>query len=237
MHLQAPDIEGLGQNPGPPEDGNLSEPARADAVHIVWERFQPPSAISLTQIDQLIAEIRQLWAQDTIRILDVATRMEQVRRSLKHRRGAWTGLWRSRQLPFGKRKGERLAVIGQATEGLNASDSTHLPPAWNTLYCLARLGHRRLNELIDAGEVHPALRLEEAKALLARFNGKPAPSGKASALRQRVRRFCAFVDSTWDNLTHADRQWVEASLRELLDRQTFTTTNRPHNTTLPGVTS
>jgi hypothetical protein len=131
------------------------------------------------------------------------------------RYGQWTELWKSRRIPFSKRKGEMLVVIGKNLGCLDAQNSAHLPSAWNTLYYLARLDRSLLENLILDGIIHPGLTLTEAKQLMAQSKG--ASEGRKPTLRQRFKKFEACLRTHSDNWTDNERAWIRRELLHLAD--------------------
>jgi hypothetical protein len=142
-------------------------------------------------LNDWIERIRQAWTGNTGQTLALARLVHRARRNLPY--GSWSRLWQSGQTPFSKRKGEKLVVIGEAFEGLDANICSHLPTAWNTLYCLARLGRTAVERLIQAGRIHAGLTLREAKALLAEFHPERRTKTPPSKLFARLRRFSLWV--------------------------------------------
>jgi len=140
-------------------------------------------------IPDWVREISEAWTRGAANTLLVARLVSQARNSLQY--GGWSQLWRSGQIPFSKRKGEMLVVIGSALGNLPAQTSAQLPWAWNTLYRVARLGRPVAERLIQQGRIYPGLTLQEAKALLAEF--RPERVRKASTVKQRVARFIVYV--------------------------------------------
>src|SRR6266487_6828248 len=135
-------------------------------------------------IPDWVREISEAWARGAANTLHMARLVSQARNSLQY--GGWSQLWRSGQIPFSKRKGEMLVVIGSALGNLPAQTSAQLPWAWNTLYWVARLGGPVAERLIQRGKVYTGLTLQEAKALLAEFRPERVRKGYRSTVKQRV---------------------------------------------------
>jgi len=107
-----------------------------------------------------VSRIQAACAREASNVLELARLMAQARRSLPY--GSWSKLWESGEihlLSFSKRKGEMLVTNGECVEGLDAQSSAQLPSAWNTLYYLARLGGKTMEQLIGQGRIHPGLSL------------------------------------------------------------------------------
>src|SRR5438093_1682938 len=96
--------------------------------------------VSLKSPAQWGAVIRALFAQRRTSTLELAKVVYTAKRKLVY--GQWTSMWRSGHLPFSKRKGEMLVVIGKELAWLDAQHCAHLPSESRILYYLARLGHK-----------------------------------------------------------------------------------------------
>ena len=162
-----------------------------------------------------VEDISTAWARGAAGTLELARIVAKARANLEH--GEWSRLWQNQNVPFSKRKGEMLVVIGEAVGELNAQNSAHLPMAWNTLYYLARLGHARLKRLIEEGRVHSDLSLREARALLAEF--LPGRSRREPRLQRKMRlaRFMQFVRSSLPDWSAAEREFVRIQLLQLTE--------------------
>jgi hypothetical protein len=160
------------------------------------------------------AEIKECWAHGTAGTLRLAKTTTCAKAKLRY--GEWTRLWRTVQMPFSKRKGEMLVVIGNTMGDLDAQNSAHLPIAWNTLYCLAALGRTLIEDLIGQGKIHPKLTLAQAKTLVAAFQA-PLERGRTPLrIRQRLRRFASFVRTTLSDWSEEDRDFACTELSGLL---------------------
>src|SRR5438132_4900316 len=123
-----------------------------------------------TGIAAWVGEITKAWARGPASTLELARLICAVRKQA--RRSQWTQLWSSDGMPFSKRKGEMLVVIGDGLGWANAQTFAHLPMGWSILYHLARLDKETLERLIQEGLIHPALKLWETRKLAAQFHGK-----------------------------------------------------------------
>ena len=99
------------------------------------------SGITAKSPTEWIAEIQRHVAQETSSIIDLAMVICDARRKLHF--GQWAEIWESERLPFGKRRAEKLVVVGKGLGWLDAIDRSHLPSALRTHYWLARLNRRR----------------------------------------------------------------------------------------------
>jgi hypothetical protein len=154
--------------------------------------------------------IQQAWTRGADRALELGRLLSRARESLP--RGSWSRLWQSRELPFSKRKGEMLVVIGQGVGGLNAQNSARLPAAWNTLYYVARLGQTLVEQLIRQGRIHPELSLREAQVLLAEYHLGTQRKTPRSKLEIRIRRLAAFIRAAMGGWSPTEREWVRKQL-------------------------
>ena len=165
-------------------------------------------------LDDWIGLIRESCSRGATSTFELDRLMSKARRTLPY--GSWSQLWRSGGLPFSKRKGEKLVVIGRGLEGLDANKCSHLPAAWNTLYYLARLDRKTVERLIAQGRIHPGLSLREAKALLAEFHPETPGTSLRSKLQNRLARFAAFVRSEMGAWSAAEREMISRQLAVLV---------------------
>jgi hypothetical protein len=170
----------------------------------------PKADTELCSLSDWIQLIHQAWTQGADRALELGRLMSRARQSLPH--GSWSRLWQSGGLPFSKRKGEMLVVIGQGVGELDAQNSAQLPPVWNTLYYLARLGRAVVEQLIQQGRVHPELSLRQAQALLSEHHPGAQRKTPRSKLRDRLTRLAVFVRTDLGNWSQAEREWFREQL-------------------------
>jgi hypothetical protein len=159
--------------------------------------------------------INHLFARGRASVLDLARVVCSTKSALP--RGQWTHLWKSGRLPFSKRKGEMLAVIGRHLGALNAQMFARLPGGWSVLYHLAQFPRPALQNLVQDGTVHPALTLKETKELLPRLRGRTQPLTRRSNVIQRLRRFQEFVRTTFSDWPLSDQRFVATELRLVAD--------------------
>jgi len=160
-----------------------------------------------------IAQIQNCLIESKTNTLRLAGILYTAKRKLLY--GQWTEMWKSAQIPFSKRKGEMLVLIGKNLGCLDAQNSAHLPSGWNTLYYLARLDRTVLEKLILDSTIHPALTLKEAKALAAKSNAGGSP--RKPTFRQRFKKFEAYLQANSDNWRDTDRNWARCELLRLAD--------------------
>ena len=172
-----------------------------------------PINIEALSLNDWIERIRQACSGNASQTLALARLIHRARRSLPY--GSWSRLWQSGQVPFSKRKGEKLVVVGKVLGGLDANNCSHLPTAWSTLYCLARLGRTALERLILEGRIHAGLTLREAKALLAEFHPERTVKTPLSNIAVQLRRFGVWVRAEQKHWSLAERALVRQRLSSL----------------------
>jgi hypothetical protein len=163
-----------------------------------------------------VEEIRRLWAQGATSTLALARIVCQARMTLAY--GEWTRLWSQPGLmPFSKRKAEMLVAISEGMGLIDAQTLAHLPRGWSILYYLSKLGQAVVEQLVGLGTIHPALTLQEARALVARHQGQEPPDPPRK-LRQKLRQFERFVAATLSEWTAEDRRWTQSRLNSLANK-------------------
>jgi len=160
-------------------------------------------------------EIQAAFAHGRANTLELARLVGAAKQRLRF--GQWTRLWKSGQLPFSKRKGEMLVVIGQGLGSVDANNCAHLPTAWRTLYYLARLERSTLIERIAEGVIHPALTIQQAKILLSlqAHSSRPEPLAR-SGVKRRLTNFRNYVKQTLGDWTAREREMAQRTLRQLV---------------------
>jgi hypothetical protein len=161
-------------------------------------------------------KIQEACARESNNLLKLAGLMAEARHALP--RGGWSQLWQTKKMPFSKRKGEMLVVIGKGVEGLNANNCAHLPIAWRTLYFITRLGRQIMERLIDEGRIHPGLSLQGAKELLTEYLPKSQRTPSRSKMEVRLARFSAFIRTNLETWSQEERATVCRQLLAL-DRE------------------
>src|SRR5439155_26995473 len=147
-----------------------------------------------------IAEIKRIWARGPASTLELARLICLIRHRLP--RGEWTALWRSGEMPFGRRKGCHLRVIGEGLGWANVRVCARLPAGCRILYQLARLDRRTLERLIFEEVIRPTLKEWEAKLLVAQFRGETLKTRSArAALRERLRRLAEYFAANLADLS------------------------------------
>lgn len=139
---------------------------------------------------------------------------------LELRWGQWSGLFKSKCLPFGKSTGEKWSRIGavfgpiaQAPEQLEK-----LPAVFEVLTHLARLGPELVLQLLGNGEIHNGLKERGAKALLRKYRPDPCPTKRPASvarLMARIRRLAASIE---EEGATADWAGAATELHEISDR-------------------
>lgn len=163
-------------------------------------------------IEQWSSQIRSVWARGAANTLELARVVCYARQRLPY--GAWARMWSPSEMPFSKRKADKLVSIGQHLGRLDENICSHLPTRWSILYCLSRLGAAAVERCINEGTIHPGLTLREAKELLAKHRGKQRQPKRLN-VGLRLHKFRAFVLSTMNEWTYAERGLVCTELTEL----------------------
>src|SRR6266516_5804399 len=123
----------------------------------------------LSCVEEWIGQIQTLWANGAESRLELASLISTIRNHLRQRRGYWSSLWESSEIPFSKRKAEKLVVVGAGLGwAVNANACSHLPTEWNALYYIAKLGRSLQTRLIEEREIRPTLTVGEARELFIR---------------------------------------------------------------------
>jgi hypothetical protein len=162
-----------------------------------------------------VAEITQVWSRGGTHTMELARVMVAARHRLRY--GQWSKLWQSGRMPFAKRKGEMLVVIGDRLGGIDAQYIARLPASWNVLYELARLPWALVKALIEEGAIHPRLTVEEARALVAKCNGSRRGNGSEKAnLKRRLKQFVNFVRTGLGGWRADERELVRKELKGLV---------------------
>ena len=162
-----------------------------------------------------IAEIKRIWAWGPASTLELARTVAAAKNPARH--GQWQEIWKA--LPFSRRKADMLAAIGARLGWVNWQTFANLPVGWSILYHLARLDRTTLERLVQEGVIHPALKLWQAKNLVAQFNGEPnVVRAKRFNVQQRLQKFGEFVDTTSNDWSPRERRWARTRLQEILHR-------------------
>jgi hypothetical protein len=170
--------------------------------------------LACVSVPDWVAEIKRWVARGKAGNLTLGRLLYQAKSKLRY--GQWTELWRSGQIPFSKRKGEQLVVIGQNLGSLDAQDAAHLPSAWSTLYCLAQLECAVFLRLIHEGVIHPALSADEARKLLPTHLSKSRSPGRRCGLARHLAKLREFVRATLPRWSSEERTAALAALRGMI---------------------
>ncbi len=165
-------------------------------------------------VSDWIEKIKGEWSRGAGSTIQLARLVWAARKRLH--RGQWTRLWQSGGLPFSKRKGEMLAVIGKNLGWVNAQTFAHLPWGWSILYHLARLDRKTFEHLVKESAIHAKLTLQEAKHLVEKLKGQPGTNNSRINVKQRLQRFADFVLSTAHDWRPEERELAKALLAELI---------------------
>lgn len=175
---------------------------------------QAPMVAASDPVSSWIEEIKQVWSRGTGHALELARVIGRARNRLLH--GEWTQVVKS--LPFSKRKADMLVAVGKRFSWLHAHTFAHLPAGWSVLYQLAKLERTVFEKLIQQDIIHPKLTLQEAKELVARFNGRRRQKQSAGInITRRLRQFCEYVERTLSNWESEERELAKRELRRLIE--------------------
>src|SRR6266516_875036 len=188
-----------------------------DTTEAVTQQRQSGEMSGLSSVADWIGQIQTLWANGVESRLELASLLSTIRNHLRPRRGAWSSLWESGEIPFSKRKAEKLVVVGDGLGwAVNANACSHLPTEWNALYYIAKLGRSLQERLIEEREIRPTLTVGEARDLFARFHGITFRSRK-TRFRERLRRFEDFFLAELPSCSQAEKDLARASLTGLVE--------------------
>jgi hypothetical protein len=157
--------------------------------------------------------IHQVWSRGADSTLVLARLMSQARQCLRY--GSWSRLWQSGTLPFSKRKGDMLVVIGQGLGVLDAHHCAQLPRAMHTLYHLARLGQTTVEKLIEQGRIGPKLSLRQAKCLLREPPAESQPKNSCSKLKALLARLGGLIRADSGSWPEEQRKSVRRQILAL----------------------
>jgi hypothetical protein len=175
--------------------------------------------LSSVVVAEWIEQIQTLWTNGAESRLELASLISTIRNHLRQRRGDWSSLWESGEIPFSKRKAEKLVVVGDGLGwAVNANACSHLPTEWNALYDIAKLGRSLQQRLIDEREIRPTLTVGEARDLFARFHGVTLNRSRKTRFRERLRRFEDFFLAELPNCSQAEKDLARATLTGLVER-------------------
>ena len=162
-----------------------------------------------------IAEIKRIWARGPANTLELARAVAAAKNLARH--GQWQEIWKA--LPFSRRKADMLAAIGVRLRWVKWQTFANLPLGWSTLYELSKLPRAVFEEFVRNGVIHPGLKLREAKALVARFRGKPTETKTRKAnVRHWLRRSAEFVRDTVSEWEADERELATEQLTRLLEQ-------------------
>jgi len=173
----------------------------------------------LSSVAEWIEQIQTLWGNGAESRLELASLLSTIRNHLRQRRGDWSSLWGSGEIPFSKRKAEKLVVVGEGLGwAVNANACSHLPTEWNALYYIAKLGRNLQERLIEKRVIRPSLTVGQARDLFARFHGVTLKNrSRKTRFRERLRRFEDFFLAELPNCSQAEKDFARARLTGLIE--------------------
>lgn len=176
-------------------------------------RKAAPSKLNKTS--DWIGQFTRAWSRGGTQTMELARLVSTARKRMCY--GEWTGLWQSGEMPFSKRKGEMLIVIGERMGERDAQTIARLPTGWSVLYWLARLERETLKKLVGEGTVHPKLTLQEAKKLALKPRSRPAKSlSQKASITRRLNQFRNYVQRTLGDWRREDRELATKELARLI---------------------
>ena len=188
-----------------------------DTAEAAIQLRHPGEMSGPSSVAEWIEQIQTLWANGAASRLELASLMSAIRNHLRQRRGDWSSLWKSGEIPFSKRKAEKLVVVGHGLGwAINANAWSHLPTEWNALYYLAKLGRSIQERLIQERVIRPTLSVGQARELFARFHGVTLKNrSRKTRFRERFRRFEDFFLAELPNRSQSEKDWARARLTRL----------------------
>ena len=189
-----------------------------DTAEAATQLRQPGEMSGLSSVAEWIGQIQTLWANGAESRLELASLISTIRNHLRQRRGDWSSLWESGEIPFSKRKAEKLVVVGEGLGwAVNANACSHLPTEWNALNYIAKLGRSIQERLLEGKLIRPALTVGQARELFIRFGGKLLKTNPRKArFRERLRRFEDFFVVELPNCSQAEKEFARARLTGLV---------------------
>jgi hypothetical protein len=180
-------------------------------------------------LNDWIRIIHQAWSSGTDCTMELARLMSRARQCLHY--GSWSRLCRSGTLPFSKRKGDMLVVIGQGLGELDAHNRAQLPLSLHTLYFLARLDRKAVEQLIVKGRIGPKMSLREARSLLRETPAESEPKNSCSRIKARLERLAGLIRAESGSWPEEERKSVHRQILALANEI------RDEKTTLGSVAS
>jgi len=207
----------------PVSGGILPSPAKETSSHASRtmasgskaSEISPAAGAERRSLTVWAGMIRQAWFRGADSTLELARLMSQARASLPY--GSWGHLWKAGEMPFSKRKGDKLVAIGQGMGGLDENDRAQLPPAFGALYCLARLGQTVVEELIWQRLIHSRMSVGDARALLPEPHFESRRKNLPTGFKARLARLTAWIRAEIGNWPEEQRKLVHTQLLALAD--------------------
>src|SRR6266568_1179476 len=192
---------------------------RFDAAEAAARQRQTSEVSAPRSVTEWIEQIQILWANGAESRLELASLISTIRNHLRPRRGDWSSLWDSGEIPFSKRKAEKLVVVGDGLGwAVNANACSHLPTEWNALYYIAKLGLSIQERLIQERVIRATLSVGQARDLFARFQGDTLKTrSRKTRFGERLRRFEDFFRAALPYCTRAEMDLARARLTGLVE--------------------
>lgn len=129
--------------------------------------------VSSVEVEHAVKEIGQSWNRAVESIIETAVLVHKYKKSK---------LWNDIKEQLISRNIMKdsvmsmLSGIGENSLLTSKENIPLLPPSYNTLYQLTRLGEEELERKLNSGEIHPELTVEEAREWTRSHTTKPRPS-------------------------------------------------------------
>ncbi len=202
----------------PVSGGILPSPAKKTSSHASRtmatgskaSEISPATGAERRSLTVWAGMIRQAWFRGADSTLELARLMSQARTSLPY--GGWGQLWKAGEMPFSKRKGEKLVAIGQGLGGLDANDRSQLPAVFGALYYLAQLGQTVVEEFIWQRLILPGMSVGDARALLPEGDSESQRKNLPTGFKARLARLTALIRAEIGNWPEEQRKLVHTQL-------------------------
>jgi len=132
--------------------------------------------IDMTKVESAIRDIRSSWKKTTDAILETAETLYNYKLSAEW--GQIEEELDSRNI-IKKSVQKFLVGIAQNPTLMNAKYRDNLPPHYNSLYHLSRIGSDKLETLINKGDITSATQLDESRQFHEKYSKKKS-SGKVT---------------------------------------------------------
>lgn len=144
------------------------------------------AAVSLNTAGDYQAEISRLWADAQRRFVEIGRRLNEAKERLPH--GEFLPML-ARDLPFSRSVANRLMAVAAAMdEGVVPPRA--LPTSYSVAYEVVTLPREKIQQAIEAGQIHPNMTRAEALALK-RVEEEETPPSPTEAIQSELERLLA----------------------------------------------